>query len=371
MIRIAVAAGGTAGHLFPGIAVAEILRSRQADVLFLGRKGGPEEAIVMARGFSFQGLSSKGRGPGLLSVRNANAALHLTTSVVKCLGIFARWKPSVVMGAGGYVSLAPALAAALSGIPIVIHEQNAVPGLANKIARRFAARVAVSFPGTESQFGDRAVLTGNPVRSEISEMDKASSRPVAYGYFDLDPGKRTLLVSGGSQGALYLNDTVAAAYDHWRRLSMQILHLAGQGKAQRVNKAVTSAKQQGDLLSWRVLEYCDRMDLAYAAADLAVCRAGASTVAELAAVGLPAILVPLPISLDDDQRRNAEAASASGGTRMVLQAYMTPGVLARLVEEILLDEPVLNKMSDSIRSLARPGAATQLADLVWEAAKLS
>lgn len=338
-------------------------------MLFIGRHGGPEGAIVEARGFKFKGISIKGRGQGLISARNLGAAIKLAGSVLRCLGIFSRFRPQVVMGAGGYVSLAPALAARLLGIPVVVHEQNAVPGLANRIAKRFAARVAVSFPGTEDQFGSRAVVTGNPVRSEIASMDKLSMRQVAWEHFDLDPAKKTLLVTGGSQGAAYLNDAAVQAYEHWRRFPMQVLHLTGAKKIDRVKKAVGEASLPDDSVEWVLLEYCERMELAYAAADLALCRAGASTIAELASVGLPAILVPLPISLDDDQRRNAEAAAMTGGAKMVLQADLSPACLGLLVPEILYEDSVLIRMAAGIRSLARPDAAAKLADLVMEAAK--
>lgn len=367
-MRAVIAGGGTAGHLYPGLAVADILRERGWEILFIGTASGPEARIVPLNGYEFRPLEVIGRGRGVVSRRNALAVLKLCGAAVRCVRILKRFRPQVVVGTGGYASLPAAFAAAAARVPLVLHEQNSVPGLANRVARRFAARVGVSFPGSEASFGNGAVLVGNPVRSALRSFDRQALRPRGLEAFGLSGERPTLLVFGGSQGARRINETVSAAYDRWRGSSLQVLHLAGPGKAEATARAVQAQLREGDTLLYKVLGYTDEMELAYACSDLALCRAGASTIAELASAGLPAILVPLPVSLDDDQRRNAEAVVRAGGGTMVLDAHLTPELVARTVEEMLRDRDALESMARAIHRMARPDAAERFARLVLEAA---
>jgi len=363
-----IAAGGTTGHLSPGLAVGQILRSQGARIMFVGTLRGPEARIVAQEGFPFQGLHVSGRGPGALTARNARAAGLLVSATIRCLGVIRRFQPDVVLGTGGFPSLPAALAARVCGVPLVIHEQNATPGLANRIAGRFANEVALSFPSAQGYFRT-SVLTGNPVRAEIVGLDRDSLRSKACAKLGLDESSQTLMIFGGSQGASAINDAAVSAYSALRSDSFQVLHIAGPNQVEGVQRRITAIARPDDKLRWRVLGYLDHMELGYAAADLVLCRAGASTIAELAAVGLPAVFVPLPIALDDDQRRNAEAVVGAGGGRLVPNQDLTPEVLAKTVRALLADLNSLQKMSVSIRSLARPGAARDLADLVTQAAK--
>lgn len=359
-----LAGGGTTGHLSPGLAVADLLASRGADILFIGTPTGPEARIVPRSGYPFKAVSVIGRGPGKLTARNLKAVTKLGTATLKALGILREFKPDVVVGTGGYVSLPAVAAARLAGVPLVLHEQNSVPGMANRVARRFAVAVGVSFPGTERFFGPGAVLVGNPVRDVLNRFDREVLRPRGLEQFELQDGRPTLLVFGGSQGAQSINEAVTGAYDGLRASDLQILHLAGPRNAEAVEQAVEQKRQPGDSLVYRVVGYTDSMELAYACSDLALCRSGASSVAELAAVGLPAILVPLPVSLDDDQRKNAEAVVEVGGARMLLNAELNPQVVMEVVKGLIRDPVQLASMAQAVRTLARPDAAERFAALV-------
>ncbi|HYN98868.1 MAG TPA: undecaprenyldiphospho-muramoylpentapeptide beta-N-acetylglucosaminyltransferase [Actinomycetota bacterium] len=368
-LRVLLAGGGTTGHLSPGLAVAELLSARGAEILFIGTPNGPEARIVPKSGYPFKAVSVIGRGPGKITARNLQAVAKLGTATLKALGILRTFKPDVVVGTGGYVSLPAAFAAKACRVPLVLHEQNSVPGMANRVARRFAVAVGVSFPGTERFFGPGAVLVGNPVREALKTFDQEALRPRGLAEFELEDGRPTLLVFGGSQGAQSINEAVLGAYDGFRSSDLQILHLAGPRNADDVAKAVEEQRRKEDRLLYRVVGYTDSMELAYACSDLALCRSGASTVAELAAVGLPAILVPLPISLDDDQRKNAEAVVEAGGALMVLNAELNPQVVIEVVNSLISDATKLAAMAGGVRSLARPDAAERFAELVEGSAR--
>ncbi len=370
MLRVMIAGGGTTGHVSPGLAVADVLRSRGAEVLFVGTARGPESRIVPQAGFAFTEVDVIGRDRGTLTVRNARAVAKLLRATMRCLGIVSQFRPTVILGTGGYVSLPAAFAARLSAVPLVLHEQNSIPGLANRVAKRFAVAVGVSFPGSETFFGESAVVVGNPVRAEIAGLDRSALREEAIHFFELVSDKPTLLVFGGSQGAQSINEAVIGAASDLRASGMQVLHLCGTEKLEATTAAVGKLRLEladSDFI-YRVVGYTDRMDLAYSCADLALCRAGASTIAELAAVGLPALLVPLPFSLDNDQRHNAEAVVAAGGGRMILNADLTPDRVASEVKELLFDRLELEAMGKAIGSMARLDAADRLADLVMGAA---
>ncbi|MGQ0678061.1 MAG: undecaprenyldiphospho-muramoylpentapeptide beta-N-acetylglucosaminyltransferase [Actinomycetota bacterium] len=359
-----IAGGGTTGHLSPGLAVAAVLREAGNEILFIGSVRGPEGRIVAKLGYEFRSLDVEGRGPGRLNVRNLRAVSKLVLATARCIRILRCFSPSVVVGTGGYASLPAAAAAQLCRLPLVIHEQNSVPGLANRVARRFADRVGVSFPGSEALLGGQAVLVGNPVRSELIGLDRAALRDNAAAEFGLDPTLPTLLAFGGSQGAQSINRALVGAYDQLRGAKIQILHLTGSAEAQETSKQIKDLHRNDDSITYRVVGYTDRMDLAYSCGDLALCRSGASTIAELAMVGMPAIFVPLPISLDGDQRRNAEAVVEAGGAELILDRELSPAQVVRVVETRLVAGGHLERMSQQIRRLARPDAAQRLADLV-------
>ena len=362
-MRVVIAGGGTAGHLFPGIALAHVLASDGSQIKFIGSDRGPEARLVPSAGFSFEPIRISGRGKGA-SVRNVLALARLVTATSRCLSIIGRFDPDVFVGTGGYASLPAALAAMLHRVPIVVHEQNSVPGLANRVAARFARAVAVSFPGTEKHFGSKGVLTGNPVRREIAAVDRQARRSEALDFFGLAPGRRTLLVTGGSQGARSINEAVLELYVRWRFDDrVQVLHLTGPERLVEVQAALKSLRRPDDRVMWREVPFTQRMDLAYSSADLAICRAGSSTIAEMAAVGLPGIFVPIPIALDDDQRKNAEVVVKVGAGRMILDANLREG-LPSVVEELLFDQENLDALSTAAGALSLGDAAERLAEVV-------
>lgn len=368
--RIAIAGGGTTGHLSPGLAVADVLRDRGCELLFIGTAIGPEARLVPNAGFRFAEIPVIGRGKGALSLRSLKAGLVLVRGVARSMILLRRFRPHAVLGTGGYVSLPVMLAARLKGVPVVIHEQNVVLGMANRISARFARTVCVSFASAPHSLPPNAVVTGNPVRSEIFSMEPIQARIEATKYFELDPNRRTVLIFGGSQGAARINSTVVGAYPLIKsRADIQLLHVTGSKNLAEVDYYLQENGQPTDLVIWRTVGYTDRMDLAYAIADLAVCRAGASTIAELSTVGLPAILVPLPGSLDDDQRKNAESVVANQAAVMILDSELEPGLLIKTLDELLDDRPRRDHMSIQARELVRPDAARQVADHVLGAVK--
>lgn len=369
--RVVIAGGGTAGHVYPGIALARELSERDWDVLFIGTPSGPESRLVPAAGFRFEPVSVIGRGRGL-SPRNLAAGFRLGTATARSVSLVAQFDPTVVVGTGGFASLPAILAAALHRVPLVLHEQNSVPGLANRLGSPFAKLVGVSFPGTEERFSGRGRLTGNPVRPEISALRglaRSDAREEALSQFGLAHGRKTILVTGGSQGAASINKAVIGAYHLWRREErIQLLHLVGSRNLEEVDRELSSARGPDDRIVWRTVGYTDRMDLALASADLALCRGGSNTIFELAALGLPAICVPYPHSIDDDQRRNAEAVAAKGGLEVVADADLSSSLVTHKVENLIFDETALGKMSEAIGSFHIEDAAGRLEALVNEAA---
>lgn len=355
-MKVAIAGGGTGGHLFPGIALAEELRKRNAEVHFIGSESGPEARIVPQHGFPFEAIRIKKRSRGL-NLKNVRAVGRLIVATWKCVGILGRIDPDVVVGTGGYVSLPVVLAGALHRIPVVIHEQNRVLGLANRVASRFASAIAVSFP-MESDFGGRGHLIGNPIRNEIAKLDRSRNRAQALEHFGLDVDRKTIFVTGGSQGARNLNHSVVTNLLRWEgRSDIQFLILSGPDLEAETKEMVPPRAAVA------TVAFTDRMDLAYAAADLVVSRSGASTIFELAALGLPAILVPLATSLDDDQMRNAEAF-ADAGAAVIVRDAEAPERLGDAIDSLIDAEDRLRQMSESMKRLARPDAAEALAELV-------
>ena len=368
-MKVVIAGGGTVGHVTPGIAVAQVLKQRGSEILFVGTAAGPEARLADAQGFRFEPIQVAARTGGL-SPRNVIAGFKLLAACWRSLSILARFDPDVVVGTGGYVSLPVVLSAWVHRIPTVLHEQNAVPGLANRIGARFARKIGVSFPDTETSFGGRkATFVGNPVRSEIVRMSRHAIRPVAIEHFELDPDRATLLVVGGSQGAVSINRAAFGCYSKWRdRGDFQVLHLVGPANLELAEAELETLRMDSDRLIWRLAGYTDRIELAYAVADLAVCRSGASTVAELQASGIPAILIPYPHSLDDDQKRNAEVMQAAGAAKMILDPELDSERFAGEVERLMADTATSQMMSSAMKRGAVPDAAERLAQLVEAAA---
>jgi UDP-N-acetylglucosamine--N-acetylmuramyl-(pentapeptide) pyrophosphoryl-undecaprenol N-acetylglucosamine transferase len=356
-----VAGGGTAGHVTPAIAIGHALVAAgvaPADVQFVGSARGIESRLVPAAGFSVTLLPGRGI-ERRISLANIAAIVGLVVAVVRGIAIVAARRPSVVVSVGGYASVPCAIGAVLLRVPLVLAEQNARPGAANRLMARFARASAVSFPDTPLP---RAVVTGNPVRPEILSVDRARDRQAARGALGLPVDRWVIAVVGGSLGARRLNETVAAVVEKWAdRSDLAIRHVVGARDWAAVS-AFPAAPANGIL--WQRVHYEDRMELLYAAADVAVCRAGASTVFELAAVQLPAVLVPYPYATDDHQTANAQALAAAGGAAVVPDAELDADRLTSEIEAMISEPGRLTAMARAAGVFARADAAERVAGLV-------
>ncbi|MCW3044495.1 MAG: UDP-N-acetylglucosamine--N-acetylmuramyl-(pentapeptide) pyrophosphoryl-undecaprenol [Actinobacteria bacterium] len=368
-LSVVIAGGGTGGHIVPAIALAKALTKHAADVRIVGRQGGPEATTVRAQGIAFEGIDVLGFRRSV-SPRNVLAAAKGALATGRAVGILRRARADVAVGTGGYVSIPVAMAAAMLRIPLVLHEANAIPGVANRLAGRWAAAVAVSFPGAERWFRAPVTMTGNPIRPEVATLDRFAHRTEAYDHFGLEASRRTLLVFGGSQGARRINEAALGAYERWRGDErLQVLHLVGPKELPGAEARLEDLRLPEDRVLWRLVGSTDRMDLAYSVADLALCRAGAATLFEIASAALPAIVVPYPYATADHQRANAQPLVDSKAVVLLLDADCTAGSVGELVDDLLWDESRLGAMSASIHEFARPQAAESLADVVRAAAR--
>lgn len=364
--RVLIAGGGTGGHVFPALAVAEALVAARPglEVEFVGTPGGLEATLVPAAGLPLHLVATPPlvRRPSLAAAR---LPFQLAAAVRAARRLVVAREGGVALAFGGYTSVPLALAAPRAGVPLVVHEQNAVAGVANRLAARHAAAVALAFDEARGRVRTRGrvVVTGNPVRPALARLDRAAARGEAMAMFGLDPARRTLLVFGGSQGARRINDAVVGA--RWPDPSaVQVLHAAGRRDAERVAAAWAEQGQQGVLV--RCEPFLERMDLAYAAADAVVARAGASTLAELTLLGLPAVLVPYPHATDDHQHANAAAVSRLGAARVVDDAELDAVALVAAAAPLLLDDVVRLRTSAAAAAAGRPDAANAVADLVLD-----
>ncbi|MDH4111269.1 MAG: undecaprenyldiphospho-muramoylpentapeptide beta-N-acetylglucosaminyltransferase [Actinomycetota bacterium] len=365
-MRVLMSGGGTAGHVFPALAVAERLREAGHDVRFVGSASGQEASLVPAEGFVFV--------PVRVSSAQTRFSMHTAKAVWMSLAASRAVRSlvrsaDVVVGIGGYASAPAILAARRSRTPIALIEQNAVPGVVNRFAARWARVVATTFEATAERLprSTRVVRTGNPIRREIAEVaeQRGERRTDGLRVFDLEEGRVTVSVFGGSQGALQLDRTVAAAVaDLADRADLQLLVATGPDHVDVLAPAVEVA---GELLV-RVEAFIERMDLALAVSDLAVARAGSGTVSELAAVGVPSILVPYPHATEQHQTANAREVERAGGADVVLESALSPGGFVERITALARDGARRSAMRDAMLSWSRPEADAAIAELVVEAA---
>jgi UDP-N-acetylglucosamine--N-acetylmuramyl-(pentapeptide) pyrophosphoryl-undecaprenol N-acetylglucosamine transferase len=356
-LRVLIAGGGTGGHLYPGIAVArEVLRRvPDAVVTFAGTARGLESRVVPREGFALDVLRSAGLKGTSARARARGIAL-LPASALDAWRILSRRAPRVVVGVGGYSSGPVVLAAALRRIPTLLLEQNAVPGFTNRTLARFVSAAAVTFEESVTYFGGKAFVAGNPVRSEFFDTAAAPREPA---------GRPRVLIFGGSQGAHAINMAMVAAAPRLaaRRGGLAITHQTGERDLDRVREGYRRAG-----LDARVEPFLFAMDAEVKAADLVVCRAGATTIAELTAAGRPALLVPLPTAADDHQRRNAEVLARAGAADLLDQRELTGPVLADRIIALVEDASRRGAMAGAARRLARPDAAAVIVDRLLELA---
>jgi UDP-N-acetylglucosamine--N-acetylmuramyl-(pentapeptide) pyrophosphoryl-undecaprenol N-acetylglucosamine transferase len=364
-VHVVLAGGGTGGHIEPMLALADALTRRRSAtggpavrVTCLGTARGLETRLVPARGYDLRLIPPvplpRRPTPDLLRVPGRVwGAVSRTRALLTELGA------DVVVGFGGYVALPAYLAARAARVPVVVHEGNPLPGLANRVGARLAARVAVTTPGTPLHHGEHV---GMPLRSAITGLDRAGLRAGARAAFGLDADRPTLLVVGGSQGAASLNRAATGAADALTAAGVQVLHARGPK-----NTDVTVPARPAGSAPYVVVDYLERMDLAYAAADLVLCRSGAVTVAELAAVGLPGAFVPLPIG-NGEQRLNALPVVEAGGGLLVADADLTPSWIEAQLVPLLTDPTGLAALTAHAAATGTPDADERLADLVLDVA---
>jgi undecaprenyldiphospho-muramoylpentapeptide beta-N-acetylglucosaminyltransferase len=363
-----IAGGGTAGHTLPGIAVARALVAggRPADAIhFVGSERGSETRLVPEAGFTLTALPGRGI-QRKLTLANVGAVAGLVAAFWHALAVVRRRRPSVVLALGGYASVACALAAVLHRIPIVVAEQNAVPGAANRLVARFAKAAAVSFPGTDLP---RAVVTGNPVRPEILAVDRERDRPAARSSLGLPEGRLVVVAFGGSLGARRINRAVAGLVERWAdRSDVAVRHVVGERDWE--DDTARGEEQDGSTgILYRPVRYEDDMPTTLAAADVVVARAGATTVAELAVLGLPSVLVPLPIATADHQTANARHLVDLDAAVLVPDADLDVDRLEAELAPLLADPVALAAMGARARALGRADAADRVAALVEDHAR--
>ena len=360
-MNVVIAGGGTAGHVNPAIALASALGN--AEVTFVGTAQGAESKLVPRAGFRLELIEVRGfdrARPASL----ARIAPIAAGAVFASRRLLKRAAPDVVVGMGGYVALPVCLAAAMRRTPVVLHEQNIVFGLTNRLCKPFAKRVCVSFTETLPSAGRRGVDVGNPVLPELAAMDAALERKKGMERYSLEPNRKTLLVFGGSQGARRINELVPGLLQLWAHAGdRQVLHISGPRDA----RTIRVVDPKGALI-YRGVPYVERMGEAYAVADLAVCRGGATTVAELGAVGLPAVVVPYTHHRDRQQELHARALERSGAAHVVADADATAERVASIIDPLFTDERALESMRANARSFGRPEAAQKLASIVTEVA---
>ncbi|MFO7590187.1 MAG: UDP-N-acetylglucosamine--N-acetylmuramyl-(pentapeptide) pyrophosphoryl-undecaprenol N-acetylglucosamine transferase [Acidimicrobiia bacterium] len=356
-----VTGGGTGGHVYPALAVAEELTRRghpPATIRFVGSRRGLEATAVPAAGFPIDLLTGRGIQRNLAPraiLANIGAVVGIARAVLAAFRILSRYRPRVVLGVGGYASFPCILAARLRRVPAVVHEQNAAPGLANRVAVRLGARPAVSLPNTPLR---GAVLTGNPVRAELAAVARDPQR-----------GPALLAFVGGSLGARKINDAALDLFDRWRdRGDIAIRHIAGARDLERCEARLVRLRRPSDAMNYALLGYEEDMVDLYTTCAVLVARAGAVTCAELAITGTPSILVPLPHAPADHQTRNAEALARAGAAIVVADADLDGDRLASELGPLLAGADRLDAMGQAAKTLAEPHAAAAVADLVLEAA---
>ena len=353
-----IAAGGTGGHIYPGIAVAnEIMRrDPSSEVLFVGTARGLETKIVPENGFQLALINSAGlKNVGLIG--KIRGLMILPKSFVEARRLLREFRPAVVVGAGGYVSGPVLMMAVVMGVPTLVMDSNALPGFTNRRLAKFVDRAALTFQEAVPYFGKKGTVTGNPVRKE---------------FFDVRPRERTggatsVLIFGGSQGARAINNTMIGALDHLngRRETMHIVHQTGEADFEKVRSSYADRGWE----SADVRPYISDMMTEFEKADILICRAGATTCAEIAAAGKAAIMVPLPTAADDHQRKNAEAMQNAGAAKMIIQDELTPEILAQTLTDMAGSPERINQMEAAAKKLARQDAAQATVDIIEELAR--
>jgi UDP-N-acetylglucosamine--N-acetylmuramyl-(pentapeptide) pyrophosphoryl-undecaprenol N-acetylglucosamine transferase len=354
---VLITAGGTGGHVYPGLAVARALQAQNIPVVWMGTPKGFEARVIPEAGIEMALLEVTGlRGKGITTL--LLAPFRLVKALYQSVRIMQKHKPAAVLGMGGFVAGPGGLVASLMGIPVIIHEQNAIPGLTNRLLSKFSRKVLEGFPGTFHQAGDKAVPVGNPVRQDISRLPAPAER------MKRDDSQLHLLIIGGSLGAQALNETVPQALAELApEMRPVVRHQAGKNKDESTREQYAKSGVEAT-----VSPFIEDMGEAYGWADLVICRSGALTVTELAAAGLASILVPYPYAVDDHQTANGLYLSENGAAILVSQSDLTVSYLAQHLQSLTQEPERLLQMGEKARELARPNATEEVAAIVAEMA---
>ncbi len=356
--RAVVSTGGTGGHVFPALAVIEELQKRYPfiQILFLGGEKGPEKEMAEKAGVDFIGLPARGvLGKGLRSVRTV---FWLGRSIFKCLSIYRKFTPEVVIGFGSYAGFVPVLLASLKKIPSAVHEQNSSPGTSNKFLGRRVDRVLLSFPDKQGCFREsKTRVTGNPVRGKFEEIREKEKT-----YLDNTAGR--VFVLGGSQGAKAINDAVINSLPRFNAAGIQLVHQCGKQDLDRVLQAYREQEMPEE-----VYPFIENVASVFEWADLIVSRAGASTVAELTTAGRPSVLIPYPYAVQSHQLSNARSLEQAGAAIVLEQSYLQDIDLARVVCDLLAVPQKLKEMGTAAKGLGNPGAASKIVDELQQITK--
>jgi UDP-N-acetylglucosamine--N-acetylmuramyl-(pentapeptide) pyrophosphoryl-undecaprenol N-acetylglucosamine transferase len=354
-MRVIIAAGGTGGHIYPGVAIAREFKVRDpgSEILFVGTPRGLESKIVPREGFALE-MIQVGALKNVSFIERMKSLAGLPFSFVAALRILRRFKPQVVVGVGGYSSGPTLLMAALMRIPAMVVEPNAFPGFTNRVLARFVDAAALSFEDARGYFGERGVVTGNPVRGDFANVKKK------------ERGERLhVLIFGGSQGSHAINAAVVGALSLLvpARDRLVITHQTGESDFEMVKKGYAKAGFEAD-----VRPFINEMAKAFERSDVLICRAGATTAAEVAAAGKAAIFVPFPFAADNHQRKNAEAFERAGAARMIVQSELTPERLATELHQLIEHPEEIDRMEEASRKLGRVDSAERTVDVALRVA---
>lgn len=359
-IKVIVSGGGTGGHIFPAISIANAIKNKcpNADILFVGAENRMEMEKVPAAGYPIIGLPVSGFDRKHL-LKNIKVLFRLFKSIRLADKTVKSFSPDIAVGVGGYASGPTLWAAARRGIPTLIQEQNSYAGVTNKLLASKAKAICVAYENMERFFPkDRIILTGNPVRQEL--QNDTISREEAIRFFNLDPSKKTILVIGGSLGARTINNSIAAGIEKIPQ-NIQLIWQSGKGYDTQAQKALEEKKPE----NIKQLPFISRMDMAYKAADLVISRAGASSISELCLLGKPVILIPSPNVAEDHQTKNAQALSTKNAALMIRDCD-AQNLLIDTALKTVQDETSLKNMSDNISKMAQRDSATRIADIIFE-----
>ncbi|OQX80813.1 MAG: undecaprenyldiphospho-muramoylpentapeptide beta-N-acetylglucosaminyltransferase [Bacteroidetes bacterium 4484_276] len=363
--KILISGGGTGGHIFPAIAIADALQKKlpTADILFVGAKGRMEMEKVPLAGYPIEGLWISGF-QRRLTFRNLLFPFKLIFSLLKAGWIIKKFKPDVVIGVGGYASGPIGQMAARKGIPLVLQEQNSFPGITNKLLAKKASKICVAYEGMDKYFAkEKLCLAGNPVRQNVIDIE--DKKKFAYEYFELDKNKPVVLIVGGSQGAMSINESVSKNLELLVMNNLQLIWQTGKLYTEKARKDILEKLNGNNKGMVKVMGFINKMDFAYAVADIVVSRAGAIAISELCAVGKPTILIPLPTAAEGHQEKNA-LALVDKDAAIHLKDSDAPGQFAKIVTNLAKDPERMKQLSINIKKMSISGSAEKIADVAMK-----